>query len=743
MKKESLKVLNLKYQRLAELNDNSELCAREISCTTKVNEIASLSFKLPATNPKITYLLNEYLIEFKDEYYVIKIPTVERNEDGQIFYSYTCSHLSNTLQTNTLTLGEITPRNPTELMKLALLYEGNTPTLGWSVGTVEADASVLRGLDVSEQSSFAILCSIADKYNCMLKFRSKEKKVDLLHLDDTIKPKLHLTLRKNLKGLNIKYDSSEMITRMYCFGCEDNNGNEITIQTVNPTKQAYIENYSYYTSLGYTQEDIKSNPELFVKTNIWRDTNYTDPQDLYDDGVKKLQSLCVPKIEVSVTALDTTLLDNDYKQILRLHIGDVIIIDDQELGIKFRCYIIEKKENEDEPYVLNITLTNEIDYRNVLSDLFSTVSTVSQVVTEGGTIQGSHINSISTDQVRNLDIEYCSIAHLVANYIDADSIAANYASITDLEAIDIETESLKTNQAEILSLLSGNIGSELIQTIHLTADNVTIDDAVIKDLIASKISVSDLLAGNIDTRQIHIISSDDGSGITIADQTMQFKDADGNVRIQIGQDKSGNFSFILTGPNGSKLLTETGLQPDAIADNFIKNEMVDDKAISSRNIDWISTGATVDENGNPVWDVASMTMNGEEFNVTFNRLLQNVNNMSTTVENQYNELVNMIGNGSEYEIIVTSSNGTLFEGIETVTTTLSCSVLKRGIDITDDIPEANFSWKKYLDNGQEDTNWANLHVGTKTIHFVDEPIGKRAVFICEVDIPAESSDDNT
>ena len=621
--KKSLKVLNLRYQKLAELNDNSPLRARSISCEKRVNEVPQLSFKIPVGNPKLKYLLNEHLIDYDNEYYVIKTPELERSEDGSLYYTCVCSHLSSTLQSNSLTLGEITPFSAEELMQLALEYENGVSKLGWSVGTVEVDSSIKRGLASSEQSSFSMLCTIADTFDCMLRFRSKDRKVDLLKLDDSLKPKLNLTLRKNLKGVKVTYDSSEMVTKLYCFGGEDSFGNELTIMEANPTGKAYIENYSYYKDLGYTDEDIVNNPELFVKTNIWRDSNYVFAEDLYADGIRELERICKPKIELTVTALDTSLVD-DYQPALDLNIGDVVIIDDPELGIKFRCYVTERTYDDDEPHILNITISNSVDYRNVLSELFASAKTASQVITSGAVVQGSHINSISTDQVRNLAIEYCSINHLVANYIDANSIAAKYALITDLDAINVTTDTLVATQAEIKSLLAGNIGVGDLQAIHLTTDNVIIDEAVIDELIVSKITVGDILSNSIDTREISIISSDDGSGITIKDSTMKFVDTNGAVRIQIGEDATGNFSFLLTGANGTQLLTDSGLQAGAIANNFIKNNMVDDNAISSRNIDWVSTGASEDENGKPVWDVASLTMNDEKFEVAYTRLQETV-----------------------------------------------------------------------------------------------------------------------
>ena len=60
---------------------------------------------------------------------------------------------------------------------------------------------------------------------------------------------------------------------------------------------------------------------------------------------------------------------------------------------------------------------------------------------------------------------------------------------------------------------------------------MNIDQAVIRDLIAAQITVSMLKAGDISADKFHI-TSDDG-GLEIVGNTMQFKDKNGVVRIQL------------------------------------------------------------------------------------------------------------------------------------------------------------------------------------------------------------------
>ena len=123
-------------------------------------------------------------------------------------------------------------------------------------------------METSEESSFATLTAIAEKFNGMLLFHSQTKTVDMIPIDTDAVPKHHLRIRKNLKSVEVSYDTSEMVTRLYCFGSTDKNGNDLNIISVNPAKKAYLENYDYFYNLGYTDEDVKNYPELFVKTNI-------------------------------------------------------------------------------------------------------------------------------------------------------------------------------------------------------------------------------------------------------------------------------------------------------------------------------------------------------------------------------------------------------------------------------------------------------------------------------------------
>lgn len=389
---ESLVIYNLRYERICELLDNTENKAFNIKEAFNCTEISSLTFDLPLANPKSDYIINEYLVLFNDEFYKMKTPVVKHDDDGMEYYTVSCSHLSGSLAENTITMEEVLPVNVETLMKRALAYsDRDIPTLGWSIGQITVNKTKLRGMESVEDTPFNILLNIAEKYEGILRFNSVPRTVDLLNMEESNNPVLDLRLSKNLTSVEIEYDTSEMITRMYCFGGQTDDGTDLTIMSVNPTGMAYIENYTYFKDLGYTDADIEAHPELFVKSNVWRETNYYDANDLYRDGLERLKKYAFPVVNISITALDLTgVYDYEYTNI---KVGDAVLITDEDLGLSYVCYVTERTIDYEERYNLNLTLTNKIEYSSTLVRLFKRTNTSQTVINNNGTISSNKIDN--------------------------------------------------------------------------------------------------------------------------------------------------------------------------------------------------------------------------------------------------------------------------------------------------------------------------------------------------------------
>lgn len=501
-----------------DLADNSSFRVSNVEVKYSINEVTTLSFDYPVKSPKFKYIECENLIHFDKEYYFIKTPEFRRDDGGKLYVHVECKHLSDTLASQLISIEEITPLNVIDLMKIALQYnENGKPTLGWKIGKVTVDRVACRGLEANESSPFSILLTIAEKYSGVLVFDSEKMEVNMYPAESQDHPKLDLQVSKNLKEISIKYDTTEMVTRMYGYGAtNDKTNSELDFMSVSPDGLPYIENYNYFVARGYSLEYIKDNPAMFIRTNIFRDDNIFDAQDLYDSTLNELAKASKPTVNVEVVGLDMTMAkgiaksntinlnNNPYA----LKIGDCVRVCDKDINADYICNITSRTIDYENPHILTISLTNNIEYKDVISELYGNVSNMSTVVSSGGKLHGNKIDNINVDQIgdinkyyitaeeiqakyatiENLRAEYITAETIRATYLDAKSIAAQYATISSLNAIEAKINKLNVDE----------VNAKLAKIDQLEANNANIKklvatDAEIKDLQAQDVTIAGLL----------------------------------------------------------------------------------------------------------------------------------------------------------------------------------------------------------------------------------------------------------
>ena len=239
-----------------------------------------------------------------------------------------------------------------------------------------------------------------------------------------------------------------------------------------------------------------------------------------------------------------------------------------------------------------------------------------------------------TARIEELIATKASIGQLEADRAEIEHLLANKAEITDLEAINADIEILDAEVADIETLVNGHLTSDNIQSLVLTSDKVTVDNAFIKDAMIDNVSANKITSGQINTSLVSI-SSEDGS-MTLNGSTQQFKDSEGTVRIQIGKDTEGNFTFCLFSQDGvGILLDEEGIHAGAVPDGLIVNDMVADNAnISGSKLD-INSVITSINNGSTTIDSSRIYLDDESqsLKVAFDSLKTKVETIEETVVN--------------------------------------------------------------------------------------------------------------
>ena len=97
---------------------------------------------------------------------------------------------------------------------------------------------------------------------------------------------------------------------------------------------------------------------------------------------------------------------------------------------------------------------------------------------------------------------------------------------------------------------------------------------------------------------------------------------------------------------------------------------------------------------------------------------------------------------SAYSVYVESTNGTVFR-LGTVSTVLIAHVYSGGREITDDLPESCFRWRRTSTDTAADNAWNAAPPTGKRLEITDENIRHKVVYSCEVEISDDKSQNET
>ena len=344
-------------------------------------------------------------------------------------------------------------------------------------------------------------------------------------------------------------------------------------------------------------------------------------------------------------------------------------------------------------------------------------------------------DSLST---KILDVSQANIEDLIAKKVTTDYISAklisgengdfidfvnsnlNFKNITtelltgsnsdtfiDFVKNQINTSELNAKVANINSLLSGSAGVGDLQTIHLTANNASIDEAVVKNLIAAKISVADLMTHSASAELITLISQDGKPSIAFKGSTQQFYDSSGNVRIQMGQDAKGDFTFSLFDDTGTGVLidSKTGVHANAIANGLIVNDMIKDGTVSKNKLGF----EIVEPNEQGGIDISTIYDGEEKWGAQYISFKE-----STT--NSLDSLDRKIDDSIPFQLFFTTSVGSdLAYGVNP-STVVTIHLYRDGKEVTDDYQDSNFIWTRTSADNAGDIYWNEKHSeGSKQI----------------------------
>lgn len=257
---------------------------------------------------------------------------------------------------------------------------------------------------------------------------------------------------------------------------------------------------------------------------------------------------------------------------------------------------------------------------NAVGDNFTVVnSQIENLVAKDSYLENAYVQNsqVVNSKIENLEAADSRIENsVIENFNVIDGV------VQDLRATNADIEVLHADFAEIKTLVNGNLTSDNILAFKITADKVTVEDAFIKDAMVDTISAAKINSGRIDTNMVSI-GSEDG-GMLITGSTQQFTDKNGNVRIQIGKDASGDFTFILYGEDGrGQIINQNGITATAIGDGLIVDGMINNNAnISGDKLNISSVITNINNDNSTTIQSSKVYLDGQKqsLEVAFNSL---------------------------------------------------------------------------------------------------------------------------
>lgn len=519
-----------------------------------------------------------------------------------------------------------------------------------------------------------------------------------------------------------------------------------------------------------------SNENMFLTDSDDQVSAIDEQLKLLDAAIDDLYIASHPQYQFT-TSLDNFLALADYEDYIKnINQGDYLwltvdnkvvklrvveiqynpLIADNNIQITFSNMIQGRSSRNDLSYVLNtpsnaskssasgssnnflnnegITLTAGLIQKLISNGAFK--NGVSQIINNefAGMLAGS---SISLEELNAKIIKVTDLygkngyfEYLQAKLIAAGRIVADSADFKELSAL----------AATIKSAIIGASSTETGIVINLTTENATMSEAMIKDLIAKYITVNELKAGDIYTNKIKILS--ENGTLRIQDNTFSIYDEDGNVVVQLGEDKNGNYGLIISDSKGSVLLDSQGLHEGIVPDDFIKTDMIADGQITESKIDKTTMRDWTMPDGSKVFDVSHLWDGDDSFGKSYNTIKSTVSATSKEL-GDLSDKVDRLGNGytvvlsNETQNIPCTSDGITatsflieipfygYEGIKQAVCTVTVGELPDGITLAENTAATSTAPGKITLNVAKGKTLGNKSLLTGTIVFTCIVSGKK------------------
>ena len=210
----------------------------------KLGDINELSFSIPhfidgEYNKHVDTVKEKMLIKLSlgsyKEWYIID--SIEEDGDDADIFNVKAFSLGYELKGKRIkSLNE----ESLNLRELLLILTENTV---WSIGEIDPMFEAMyRSFDINDSNVLDAIIQACETFGALIQWNTTNRTVSFINIKDNGRFRgMTVDYGRFLRSIKRTRTTDEMVTRMYVYGAED-----ISIQSVNPTGQNYIEDFSYF-----------------------------------------------------------------------------------------------------------------------------------------------------------------------------------------------------------------------------------------------------------------------------------------------------------------------------------------------------------------------------------------------------------------------------------------------------------------------------------------------------------------
>lgn len=293
----------------------------DLSFEERLFESYIMKFAVALDDPQAETLMEDVMVEYRGEKFFVTDVWKTRSDDGsrilRVEAEAAWMRLSDRKRPGTTTFSNVNPRTG-----LDRILSGT----GWSAGEVDL-SNTLYHMDMTDATVLQLIWEWARITGNEVRWNITDKSVQMV---PTIGVDLPVSFRYESNMLSLERRAQPpKFTRLWPYGRDS-----LTIASVNSGLN-YVDNFTYYTSKGYTLAEAQAN---YTKEEIYVDDAITDAEILRDRAIALLNANAIGTVTYTMKVAD--LEDVWGSSLIDYKVGDTVGVYDELLSINERARII-------------------------------------------------------------------------------------------------------------------------------------------------------------------------------------------------------------------------------------------------------------------------------------------------------------------------------------------------------------------------------------------------------------------